>query len=301
MERSSMEATFLSYRRDNKDPFHRMAAPLKVLWTLIVAGLALLIEDLPPLIAISLFVIFDVVAAGMLRSWLRFMKYTGPMLTLIVFINSMLSGVGSRVFFTFPWSIPIFGRPILTVESLSLGLIMALRLLITLTVFLIFTLTTSPEDILLTLSFMRIPPKTMVASYLSLRLVPTLMDDLYGISEVRRSKGLSNEGGRSILGKIKEGASIIVPLLSNSLERAIQIAEAMEARAFGASKRRTTYKAIKWELREKAYATSFIAGGLFTILGSHIAYLSHLWISGIAALAVFAPPILSRFSPGDRR
>ncbi|MGC8848947.1 MAG: energy-coupling factor transporter transmembrane component T [Candidatus Bathyarchaeia archaeon] len=281
--------------------FHGMMPLLKVLWTMIVVGSALLVEDLPHLLVISGFLVFSVAAAGMARSWLRFMKYTGPMLGLVVLVNSLLSGVGSRILLASPWSIPIFGRLTLTVESLSLSLIMALRLMITLTAFLIFTLACDPDDALSALSFIGIPSKTMVASYLSLRLIPTLMEDLNGFSEVMRSRGLSSSGERSgFLERVRSSSSVIVPLLSNSLERAIQLAEAMEARAFGALKKRSTYKVVEWGLREKSYLALFTMGGLLLLLGSRmgVAYPGDLWLSAAASLLLFVIPVLD---PGLRR
>jgi energy-coupling factor transport system permease protein len=44
------------------------------------------------------------------------------------------------------------------------------------------------------------------------------------------------------INKNKAYATMAVPLLANSLDRAVQVAEAMEARAFGLSKKRTFYK-----------------------------------------------------------
>ncbi|MBS7645509.1 MAG: energy-coupling factor transporter transmembrane component T [Candidatus Bathyarchaeia archaeon] len=290
-----MENSFASHPTADGGPFHGMTPILKVLWTLIVVGSALIVEDLPHLLIISGFILFDVAAAGMAGSWLRFMKYTGPMLGLVLLVNSLLSGVGSRILLASPWRLPIFGRLILTVESLSLSLIMALRLLITLTAFLMFTLASSPDEVLSALSSMGIPSKTMVASYLSLRLIPTLMEDLKGFSEVMRSKGLSGGGeGRSLLEKVRSSSSIIVPLLSNSLERAIQLAEAMEARAFGALKKRSTYRVVEWGLRENSYLASFTVGSLLIILGSRmgLAYPGDLWLSAAASLLLFVLPVL---------
>ncbi|MEM2123205.1 MAG: energy-coupling factor transporter transmembrane component T [Candidatus Bathyarchaeia archaeon] len=293
--RRQLDNTSSPYPMADGRPFHGMDPLLKLSWTLIVVGLTLIVEDLPHLLIISAFILFDLVAAGMAKSWLRFMKYTGPMLGLVVLVNSLLSGVGSRILLASPWRLPIFGRLVLSVESLSLSLIMALRLLVTLTAFLIFTLACNPDDLLSALSFMRIPSKTMVASYLSLRLIPTLMEDLNGISEAMRSRGLSSDGGKgNLLEKVRGSASIIVPLLSNSLERAIQLAEAMEARAFGALKERSMYKVMEWGLKEKSYLISFAAGGILLAQGSRmdVAYPSQLWLSTAAFLLLFVPPVL---------
>jgi energy-coupling factor transport system permease protein len=51
------------------------------------------------------------------------------------------------------------------------------------------------------------------------------------------------KGGR--MQKAKNYMTTAIPLLSNSLDRAVQVAEAMESRAFGSGKKRTFYKELE--------------------------------------------------------
>jgi len=82
----------------------------------------------------------------------------------------------------------------------------------------------------------------MVTS-LSTRFVPTLIADVERITDAQRARGIEFNKGL-LYGRIKRSVSILIPLLSNSLDRAYQISEAMEARGFGSGNKRTYYRDI---------------------------------------------------------
>jgi energy-coupling factor transport system permease protein len=61
---------------------------------------------------------------------------------------------------------------------------------------------------------------------LATRLVPTLERDAHGLVEALRGRGIEVEG-------VRGRARLLSPLVSGSLERAVNLAEAMEARGYG--------------------------------------------------------------------
>jgi energy-coupling factor transport system permease protein len=91
---------------------------------------------------------------------------------------------------------------------------------------------------------MKLPYKSVLVTALSTRFIPTLFEDVERITDVQRSRGLELDQGR-LPQRIKRSMSVIIPLLSNSLDRTVQIAEAMESRAFGSGTKRTFYKDIE--------------------------------------------------------
>jgi energy-coupling factor transport system permease protein len=91
---------------------------------------------------------------------------------------------------------------------------------------------------------MKLPYKSVLVTSLSTRFIPTLIDDVECISDVQRSRGLELDKG-NLMQKIKSRMSIIIPLLSNSLDRTVQVSEAMESLAFGSGDNRTFYKEIR--------------------------------------------------------
>lgn len=68
--------------------------------------------------------------------------------------------------------------------------------------------------------------RSALAVALATRLVPTLERDAVGLAEAVRGRGVELRGVRGYAG-------LLSPLVAGSLERASQLAEAMEARGFG--------------------------------------------------------------------
>jgi energy-coupling factor transport system permease protein len=68
--------------------------------------------------------------------------------------------------------------------------------------------------------------RSALAVALATRLVPTLEHDAAGLAEAVRGRGVELRGVRGY-------ATLLSPLVAGSLERASQLAEAMEARGFG--------------------------------------------------------------------
>jgi energy-coupling factor transport system permease protein len=66
----------------------------------------------------------------------------------------------------------------------------------------------------------------VLAVALATRLVPALERDAAGLVEVLRGRGVEPGG-------IRGRARLLSPLLAGSLERSLNLAEAMEARGFG--------------------------------------------------------------------
>jgi energy-coupling factor transport system permease protein len=91
---------------------------------------------------------------------------------------------------------------------------------------------------------MKLPYKSVLVTSLSTRFFPTLIDDVERISDVQRTRCLELDKGR-LPQRIKRSMSVIIPLLSNSLDRTVQVAEAMESRAFGSGTKRTFYRDIR--------------------------------------------------------
>jgi energy-coupling factor transport system permease protein len=72
----------------------------------------------------------------------------------------------------------------------------------------------------------RFARRSALAIALATRLVPTLERDATGLAEAMRGRGLSVAG-------VRGHARLLSPLVAGSLERAGNLAEAMEARGFG--------------------------------------------------------------------
>ena len=143
------------------------------------------------------------------------------------------------------FSIFIFVMNYLTVydDKLLYSLLMALRFILLTSFFSIFFLTTNPDDFAQALLKIGVPYEYTLTFTMAIRFVPTLARDIQLIIDSQRSRGLELEKG-NIITKVKNYIPILIPLMILEIRRSIMIAEALEARAFGAVKKRTFYREL---------------------------------------------------------
>ena len=84
---------------------------------------------------------------------------------------------------------------------------------------------------------------------MSLRFVPTLMDDTTRIMNAQKARGV-DFGEGSIVQKVKAMIPILIPLFATSLKRADSLAIAMEARGYKGGKGRSQYRQLKWTRKD---------------------------------------------------
>ncbi|WP_217914427.1 energy-coupling factor transporter transmembrane component T [Miltoncostaea marina] len=96
----------------------------------------------------------------------------------------------------------------------------------------------------------RVAPRSAMTCALAARLVPTLQRDARAISESARLRGLALADGR-LLARTRRAAPLTLPLLGASLERGLDVAEAMTARGYGAGPR-TRSPERPWVREERA-------------------------------------------------
>ena len=100
---------------------------------------------------------------------------------------------------------------------------MSLRMAVVISGFALMSLIISPAESLRLMKGLRIPARSIFMTSLSLRFFPALLEDAQAISEAQRSRGASLKG-------IRGKGPVLLPLLSNALERSVDVAEAIEAR-----------------------------------------------------------------------
>jgi len=234
----------INYKYTNKDTvIHRLNPWCKLAWIASVFILALLFNNPLYLLLLSLSTLPLVLAAKVWKEWASLLKFFFILCLLIIVINALASNRGSHVLCQIPFAIPIVGAPKITLEAILCGAGNSLRLLAIISAFTILTFTIHPDDLVLVMMKTKLPYKSVLVTSLSTKFVPALIDDAQRISDVQKSRGLEFDKGSRIQ-KAKNYMAIAIPLLSNSLDRAVQVAEAMESRAFGSGKNRTFYKEL---------------------------------------------------------
>ena len=84
---------------------------------------------------------------------------------------------------------------------------------------------------------------------LALRFIPTLLDETDRIMKAQASRGVDFQEGK-LSEKIRAIVSLIVPLFISAFQRSDELANAMEARGYDPSKKRTRYRLLKWKMRD---------------------------------------------------
>ena len=101
---------------------------------------------------------------------------------------------------------------------------------------------------------------------MSLRFVPTLMDDTTRIMNAQRARGV-DFGEGTIVQKVKSIIPILIPLFASSFKRADALAIAMEARGYSGGEGRSRYRQLSWKMIDNlAILSIFLIGILLFIL-----------------------------------
>ena len=220
---------------------HRLNPSAKLAWFLSVFILALVLDNPVYLLSIFFVTLWIALSGGIYHQWFTYMKFALWLSLLLVLLNALIAPYGETLLYESGFQIPLYGEIRITLESIVFGLSMSLRLLVVISLFALLSFTTSPDDILAILAKLRFPYKSVFLMSLTTRFIPTLTDDINRITDAQRSRGLDLDSGK-LIKRLKNRTSILIPLLSNSLERSMEVGEAMEARAFGSSSKRTFYK-----------------------------------------------------------
>lgn len=188
-----------------------------------------------------------------------------PMVGIILFttIFQMLFTQGGEVFLSL-WIIKI------TSYGLSQAALIFTRFLLIILFSTLLTLTTTPlsladavESLLKPLERLKVPAHEIgLMLSLSLRFVPTLMDDTTRIMNAQRARGVDFEEG-NLIQKVKSIIPILIPLFASSFKRADALAIAMEARGYQGGDGRTKYRLLKWTTKDSLTILVIISLGIF--------------------------------------
>lgn len=191
---------------------------------LLLAGLAaaaLLADRIVSVAAIAVVLLVVCLRAPAGRRRLYLVGALGSGLAVFV-VTPFVSQIGYHVLWSGP-TIPVFGTLDVTREELRIGLFQGLRLTAVALAFAAYALLLDHDRLVQSASFAR---RSVLAVALATRLVPTLERDASGLSEALRGRGVEVTG-------VRGRATLLAPLLAGSLERALNLAEAMEARGYG--------------------------------------------------------------------
>jgi len=211
-------------------PIHNLDPRIKFIYVCAVFVAAILFGELIPLIALFLLPIPFVLLAGVQKEWLRSLR-GAAFLAIFIFVVNIASS-----FFTSGY--------VLTAVALENAAAMTLRFVVLVESFSVFFLTTSPDHLGLALEQSRVPYEFAFAFTTAVRFVPVLAEEAQTIMDAQKARGLELEKG-GFLKRIRNYVPVLIPLIVSAIRRSLELAEAMESRAWGATKKRTNLYALK--------------------------------------------------------
>ena len=131
------------------------------------------------------------------------------------------------------------------------------------------SLATAVESLLGPLKRFKVPVHEIgLMLSMSLRFVPTLMDDTIRIMNAQKARGV-DFGEGNIIQKVKVMIPILIPLFATSLKRADSLATAMEARGYQGGNGRSQYRQLNWMHKDSvALLLVCVLGGILFLLKS---------------------------------
>ncbi len=131
------------------------------------------------------------------------------------------------------------------------------------------SLATAVESLLGPLKRFKVPVHEIgLMLSMSLRFVPTLMDDTIRIMNAQKARGV-DFGEGNVIQKVKAMIPILIPLFATSLKRADSLATAMEARGYQGGNGRSQYRQLNWMNKDSvALLLVCVLGGILFLLKS---------------------------------
>jgi len=129
-------------------------------------------------------------------------------------------------------------------QPLHTAVILGLRLFAIIGSTSIFFLTTTPDELEQVMKWFRLPPDFIMVFVIAVRFVPVLLIDALQIMDAQRSRGLELEKG-NLIKRIRNTVPVIVPLLAVAVSRSLDLAEAMDSRAYGSTNKPTSLYHMK--------------------------------------------------------
>jgi len=205
-------------------PIHNLDPRMKFVYVCVVFVVAILFNQLLVLLALFLMPIPFVLIAGVQKEWLRSLRGAAFLASFIFIVN-----IASN-YFTSGY--------VLAIIDIESAIAMTLRFVVLVESFSVFFLTTSPDHLGLALEQTHVPYEFAFAFTTAVRFVPVLAEEAQTIMDAQKARGLELEKG-GFLKRIRNYIPILIPLIVSAIRRSLELAEAMESRAWGATKNRT--------------------------------------------------------------
>ena len=211
-------------------PIHNLDPRIKFVYVCSVFVVAIIFSAIIPLVVLFIMQLPFVLLARVQKQWVRSLR-GALFLALFIFVINVATNFFSNNY-------------VLTALNVENAAAMTLRFVVLVESFSVFFLTTSPDHLGLALEQSRVPYEFSFAFTTAVRFVPVLAEEAQTIMDAQKARGLELEKG-NFLKRIRNYVPVLIPLIVSAIRRSLELAEAMESRAWGATKKRTNLYALK--------------------------------------------------------
>jgi energy-coupling factor transport system permease protein len=281
------------YRR-HATPLHATRAAAGCAWCLALAIATLMASSPIMLGAVTVAVLGGGIAAGVGRQMGRAMLWGLPVALVIMAINALVTRDGLTVIVRLG-DLPILGHTDITLEATVYGAILGLRAVVLILCGLLYTLAVDPDEVLRL--FRRVSFRSALSATLATRMVPILVRDGRRLAEAQRCRP----------GPPPSRLALMRAACTGVLDRALDVAAALEVRGYGAARRPPAYRApySRHDIAFLASAVAVVGVSVAARLDSAAAFTAYPALhlaAGPVLLALAAALVAAALAPfADRR
>jgi energy-coupling factor transport system permease protein len=201
------------------------------------------------------------VAAGVGRELARAARYALPLALLVAVINPIVSREGLTVLWAGP-VLPVLGALDITLEAIVQGAVIALRAEVVLLAFALYSAVVDPDQVLRL--FRRLSFRSALTASLATRLVPVLGRDAARLAEAYELRAAAPVLAQERMPRLRRGALLTRALAAGALDRAVDLAAALEVRGYASAPRSGASRRPRpWSRHDFAFAA---AAGLLSAI-----------------------------------
>ncbi|MEH7381145.1 energy-coupling factor transporter transmembrane component T [Bacillus sp. JJ1533] len=245
---------------ERKSPVHQLTGATKLICFILWSTAAMLTYDT----RILLFLFgFSICIFLVSKIKLKEISFVLLFILLFLLINNLAIYAfspqeGVKIYGTSHVLVEFVGRYNLTLEQLFYQFNITLKYFTVIPAALLFIVTTNPSEFAASLNRIGISYRISYAVALALRYIPEIQRDFWNIARSQQARGIDMSKNERLYKRIKNVASIIIPLILSSLDKIETISNAMELRGFGKNKKRTWYSLRAFQIADYVTVVLFI-------------------------------------------
>jgi energy-coupling factor transport system permease protein len=231
----------MSYRR-RASPLHAARAAAGCAYCVALALAALMLTNPVALGAVLIATLLAGVAAGVGRELAKAALFALPLAILIAAINALVTRDGLTVILRLG-QLPVLGQTDVTLEATVYGAVLGLRAAALILCGVVYTVAVDPDEVLRL--FRRVSFRSALTATLATRMVPVLVRDSKRLADAQRCRP----------GRPPTRFALMRATTSGVLDRALDVAAALEVRGYGAARRPPRVRK-PWSRHDFAFAAA---------------------------------------------